>query len=515
MINRKHLKINSTFILKVCLLSLLSICFLMVKPIFTYDGVWYLGYMDYLDGTLPFNEWNNIRGFVYPIILYFGYLLNIQNGIGINSVFLLFYLIMFYYILKIIDLYRKDIWKNTKYIWIDYIIATFTIALNPYIWGYYHIVLTESISFTFLVVFFYYSLVWGMQRLQGEDNIGKYVMYSLFSAVMLILAYFLKQSYFGIVIFILIGMEILFIIVKKEKKQIIYCVCLWTFLAVTMVGTVKIWNANTTKDETSYIASQVSRLRYFLKENNWLYDQKQTVSIIDDNEEVIEQFEYEFGQGIIDGVEYILFCIFQNPERVISGWIDNYLTLCGIYQVPVNEQYDLSAGQVLKDDIYTNIFGINEKGSISVENKTLASGAVMYGVDMEKRARDIKESMSKWGTYYSEKINNFQYYTGGNTIAKCINNPVSLWLTCVSYTLFLLLTPIYLIYIIIRMIKKKNIEEDLGEFIAVCFGTLYLMMMAMLGQIIDRYVMQVYVINLVVFIILIGKVLSCYTKNTN
>ncbi len=55
---------------------LMTVVFWTVYPIFTYDSFVYLTYLDYFEGVKRISEWDPMRGFTFPLLLWIGRKLN-------------------------------------------------------------------------------------------------------------------------------------------------------------------------------------------------------------------------------------------------------------------------------------------------------------------------------------------------------------------------------------------------------------------------------------------------------
>lgn len=486
---------------KIVLGLIISIIFFSIKPIFSFDGAWYVGYLDFLDGTKPFSQWPAIRGFVFPTILYLGW--NIQHGwIGFAVVLYIFYILTYFMITKMIDYVRKRVLKSTKYIWVDYILATILILLNPIIWGYYHFVLTESVSITLLVFTISYLMYSFEKRIQNRFSLKNKIFYIIVLSFDLLIAWFLKQSYFGIVLFLTIAAEVFYLYYNHKMKSLIYSMILFVCMGSSLAVSLNIWGNMTVPSSGKKFTKMICDLRYFKQENSYV-DGKQNISIKNDNYEEIDNFTYDFQPNIFNYIEYIVICLKNNPERVVTGWIDNYLTLCDIYSLPPIDPaaIDYAHGIVERNSMMENMFKVGYNGSISMENRNLVVSAISVNgsVDLDY----TKETLEGLGGY-SDKCEQFKYEYRNNNLVLSVTNRIS---QVISYVLFSILTvfsPVILIVYVVREVKYRKQEY----FLEIClsfFSTMYILLNVFAATIIDRYIVQAYVAMLILLIIFVGK----------
>lgn len=114
--------------------------FFTYGSVITYDTGHYFLYTKILHGGEGFNQWDSIRGPIFPIIIFI-----IQKffGYSINSLLVFLYILYFFYLLGINMLLIKYKINNV-------LIVNFIFGLNPLIFGYFHVFLTEPVVMSIL-----------------------------------------------------------------------------------------------------------------------------------------------------------------------------------------------------------------------------------------------------------------------------------------------------------------------------------------------------------------------------
>lgn len=328
---------------------------------------------------------------------------------------------------------------------------------------------------------------------------------------MLVLNWFLKQSYFAIVLFISVPVEFFGAIMNKKewKKHLLYTVVLLLCLGGTLFSSIKIWTNLTKPSEGRNLLKMVTDLRYFQPENIYL-EGKQRVSIKDNEYNEISSFNYNYKNTVDNYLVYMAKCFRENPERVIRGYWDNYLTICDIYYRPMEENINYAYGKIVKGNIWNNILGNINDISISSENRTLILNSVKANLDNTETIRGTEESLKKMGIF-SEKVKNYYFRTGDNFVIKFITNPFGSAIACLLFSLLTFFSPVIFFYCFIKGVRENKLEYYAPEIIISLFSTLYILMNTITGAVIDRYIIQTYLGNMLIVIIYIQK--KCITKN--
>ena len=125
------------------LLFVFTYIYFQINIYITYDGAYYHSYLGYFNGLYRFANWDTVRGPGFPFLLLIFTKLFKDTGHGVLFGLYLFelsFLILSYYIIK-------RVLKENDYSVPNYVKILFglLIIFNPYIVGYSHTLLTESI----------------------------------------------------------------------------------------------------------------------------------------------------------------------------------------------------------------------------------------------------------------------------------------------------------------------------------------------------------------------------------
>lgn len=192
--------------------------FWFLFPIYSYDSAWYLTYVDYFNGKLPLSNWNNIRGFTFPFILWIAHIIKAGSW-GIEIVLCFFYMVYGLYVFKTVRLIKKHALDKAINFFDCFFVFLFAM-MSSILWGYFHYVLTECISVSLLTVYLYYVIKFFIDRKNNSVAKKKYIAFLILTCVMTILLWFLKQSFIANTIFLAAFFELLTWIDKVTLKKI-------------------------------------------------------------------------------------------------------------------------------------------------------------------------------------------------------------------------------------------------------------------------------------------------------
>ena len=116
---------------------ILTIIFFSVPVVITWDSAHYLSMTAIFEKVNLWKNWDIVRGISFPLLIYFSDLIFGKSNVGLTILMFIFYLIMLFYVYKIVN----NIFDN-KYPILKFILYFFVI-INPIIFGYYHTLLTE------------------------------------------------------------------------------------------------------------------------------------------------------------------------------------------------------------------------------------------------------------------------------------------------------------------------------------------------------------------------------------
>lgn len=492
----------------ICLILLLAfISFWFVFPIYTFDSRWYIGYLDYFRGAKPLNEWNTVRGFTFPTILWIAYLLH-PDSLGVEIILCLFYIIWTIYIYKLFILIKKECYQK-KLNYGEILIIGVFLVFNPIIWGYAHVVLTETISLFFLTIYIFYALKFFFKRRSECAKRSDYILFLVFSCILTSILWFLKQSFFANTIFVATILEFELIIYKKNIKRVFYAVLVLVAMVLSIKISTLLWNNIVGITHNSFsegLPNKICCLRYFYPDDENI-DNGHTgvVSVMDDDYKVIDTFEYTFEEGILSRLGYVWKCFINYPERVMMGYVDNYMIMADIFQNPVKDDIrgKYTFGKVIRNQPIQTVKGAYH---LSAEHRNI----VKYNMSKEYDSRVETESAKD----LLESINSFsditrQYITinSPNTVSKIMSSDFIWNITMLGYAILLLGAPCIMVYSFFSYLCDKNKTIRAVYFMLSGYAFGFLVLHVVTGQAIDRYAFTVYAVML---IILISDMINIY-----
>ena len=204
----------------------------------SYDSSEYIG-MSLAIGTNTIKDvWNTIRGISFPLLLRIFEPFKYQNKYLFLLMLYLFYILMIYLVINIgkkIKLYNN---KNDKFL---YLLGIFIfIIFNPFIFMYYHVILTEFIIMTLNILFIYLSYNYINFNINKDK---KYlIIYSFIISLLITFCYHTKQSFLGMLSIEMLIVIILSIIKYHDWKNILARIFTCIICTLMLVSSIKLWN---------------------------------------------------------------------------------------------------------------------------------------------------------------------------------------------------------------------------------------------------------------------------------
>lgn len=238
---------------------LLFIIDLLYPVIITYDTGHYFSYVPILQGDTAFENWDPVRGVVFPAYLL---LVKVIFGNGSNGLLIcmsLIHVLNFWMILGLI-LRADKFWQKLIGKDLFIVLIWLFIALDPLILGYSHAVLTEHLSLFFVLLacwicyFLYHAAI-----TKARVDLRFYLILSLIT----VLAYHLKQPYVGAAIFpmVIVSLFLLFLVPARQKIKILAGMLI---VAIFLGASIGIWESVLPKQGIA--ANQERHINNYIKE---------------------------------------------------------------------------------------------------------------------------------------------------------------------------------------------------------------------------------------------------------
>lgn len=477
---------------------LLTMFFFMYAVTITWDSAHYMTYVNILEGVLPFNNWDVVRGPVFPVMIYLSNLVFGKTVQGLLMFSYSFYLIMLLFAYKIL----KDILPDNKRKYKIIIFTLLSIIFNPIIFGYYHVLLTEFVAMTLAVLYCYLAYKW----INADQlNIKKTILYTIVFALLTVISWFLKQPYVSVALFPLLIALVIKILKKENIKQKLISVGVFIVCFISLVISISCWNnvleskgLNTSTDRnptTTLGNSFIEGLNCFeiiygdefkLEEKSKKYfsnseikkiekhiknkDTSYIILNVKKDNKIIETNYIDVSSNNLstfESIKLLLKNIISHPILVIDSYLTNYLSIIDIYRVECED------GTMHEPTKIFDLKFVNELSSIGMKPYSYTSN-IFYITDEA----------------YDRVVNYEQF----NQAPKLLNYGMII-LSKVAILLFkiiFIILPIGFIFSIIKRITTKNNKYDM-VIILFGFSLLHLLLHVVTGAIIDRYAMPAYI----------------------
>lgn len=507
----------------ICLLILI-IFYFQYSVTILWDSAHYMNYVNILEGIIPFNNWDVVRGPVFPLIIFLGNVLfgKTSQGLLLNTFF--YYLIMLLFVYKILD-YISDNFKfsqkKKKIFSITIILST---IFNPIIFGFYHSLLTEFVAITMSIISCYLAVIW--YDTDYSKNKKKYIFLTVLFVFLTIFGWFLKQPYVSCCFFPLLVSYIISLFQKKSFKMFVIRTSSIIACVICLILSIKIWNMILTKMGNDPTTSRnpsvslgntlISALGFmeistgenikqveYIEGSKLSNDEKKEVmqllkedkdyiiiNIYDDKDVVEADYieSNDVNVSTVDALMYIIKYFLKKPLNVLDAYVTNYLSIIDIYSTTSEDGIGYKS---------------NKKFDLSFSNEitTIAFKPYYYGAD------NIFYMLPEM----RERVNCYEQV---NYTFKPINYAMLVLGKCylMIFKIVFLLLPIFLITsIILRCKNNVSINKNLNlSIILLGFSFLHLMLHTVTGAVIDRYAVPAFITTILGIVILL---LSLLCKN--
>jgi len=214
--------------------------FYSYSVVIMWDSAHYLSFIAIIDGDNPMNHWDVLRGPTFPVFLWATTKILGTTGDAMLLVHYVIYaltLFLYYLFANAILPLNTTNKKLTAAISI-YVI----IGLNPLIFGYYHVLLTEYLA-SFFTAALIYSAVMYYKTLNLEKVDKTYRLSQLTLIITCFLIFHLKQNYLMLAIGALFAVIILTLVRRSGKRAILRSLRLLAYTVTTLFISIFIWNA--------------------------------------------------------------------------------------------------------------------------------------------------------------------------------------------------------------------------------------------------------------------------------
>jgi len=475
-----------------------------------WDTGHYMSFVSILEGTLPWNSWDIVRGLVFPLMLHLSNIIFGKTTQGILIFSFIFYLIMLICIKFILD--NSIVKEKRKLKKIINILVFSFIILDPLIYGYYHALLTEFVAITISLVMC--CLSWKWLSINFYDGKKKYIIYSLTFLLGTILSWHLKQPYVTITIFPVIIASIISIIKSWNLRNILQRGLTVLSCVIGLIASIFIWNQflmskgidlNTDRNVTASFGNQllVGLNNYEiinniddveLKNNKFLNDNEREllkkhksqyylINIKNTKGKLIDQTIIPLNQkaniSTTSSIGFIIKQLFKHPYLVIESYTSNYLALANIYPKKTIDGVDYQVEKKLTFDY------CHENCTIAVSVASEKSN-VSYMLD------------DAYG-----RVINYEQYNDSPIVLRYLLKGVS-FVTTNLYKIIMLFLPILVLLSTVSFIKNnKSKYKNILNIIMILswYSLLHILVHVVTGACIDRYASPAYITIILSFVL--------------
>lgn len=496
----------------------ITIVFFSLMPVLTFDSMWYHTYLDIFNGVKPITEWDPTRGLLFPLLIFLSTKLFGYTTQGITITMYIFYLISVIFIFKFIKILGINACTNMKRIGV-WSILVFLIYLNPVFIGYYHLVLTEFVIATLIIVYAYIIYKLGLkQEIVDQERLRKiHVLRGGTTIIFACICFFIKQMYAAPIVLIYIASDILYSIKKKKILNIpivlaTICISLVSIISIdTAWG--KIINIKEAKNLVGAPTSNEMMLgdvvkngaRYFEPVKESCIYNKDTysidINIMEDNQ-VKDSFVYIGSTNVIkDSINYLTTCLTKDPIKLLQGYFDNYMIISNVYRYAGDvAEKGLAYAPIDKKVSLVYAYENNING---MNNRYVKLGTPVYTGFFEE-----------W--YHIQNGNQYEQLFDTNILSKIIHKEGYIMFSNMIYSLVALLAFPIMIHSLIKSKRVAKFNDKYSVIFIMSFTIFtYISILSILGLNIDRYAFPMY--SLCVFVIIlytqiIAKKISCLGK---
>jgi hypothetical protein len=463
----------------------------------TWDSAHYLSFTAIINGDIPMDSWDVVRGPTYPFILWLSIKMLGMTTDAMLLVHYAFYIatLCLYYLIakKILPLNTAS--KKLSAVILIYII----IGLNPLIFGYYHVLLTEYLASFFVALIIYFAINYYF-CLKNDKVDKKYRTSQLVLILSCPILFFLKQNYLMLLLGAIIAIVALTILQRCGKKITLRAFRLLLYTVMAFFTAFSVWNAMLPEAEADYMSDWTSEsllIAVLIPDTAYINyiddDEGMVVAFYDKNNNPVNTYithgiTSKNELSVANAMSISIKNFFRHPLLVISGVLDSYLSGIGVYSANVAEW---------RVQRVVSIHGADENSSIG------------YYI-LSPYSQNVLRTNPRL-TKYAEPFERESF--ASPTITGAISRMV-IPTNLVFSIGFLLLPPVWIGSIVLLIRYKKEMNFSIS-FISATISLGYLFLNSIAQLIIDRYNFPIFISAwIAIFSLLYGIVQLRYTAKT-
>jgi len=392
------------------------VLFFSYSVVLTWDSTHYLSYLAILDGSVGLESWDLVRGPAFPLHLW---LIVSVLGASVNTMLIVHYLmyastLCLYYLIV-----RAIVPLNTAQRRLNAVVLIYVIAgLNPLVFGYYHVILTEYFASFSVAVIIYAAILF--HKCLENDTVGwKYKLSMSALVVSFPVLYFLRQNYLMLSVGAVLAILTLALVRRSGWKNIFRTLRLLVYSLIVLAAGIFTWNTILPEIEdeayAEYMRTRTSErmlVRIFIPDTEFILHSNlqeylenhpgkadnlaaltgegidtadpenpsnMIVTFYDRNGDLIDAYivkgvESRYHVTLSDSLSMLLRNLSKHPLLVVRGTTDAYLASINFFGAV---SYDTISYNIVRE---VNLFRTNENSAIGyfVYYQTGMHGNVFY-----------------------------------------------------------------------------------------------------------------------------------------
>jgi hypothetical protein len=261
------------------LLIFITIIHFSIPLVATWDTAHYHNYLDILYGKKAWENWDVIRGPVFPVFIagvhfLFGYS-SIGMLLGTYVITVMVWFIAAYFI--------KELSGSVSVI-ISHSLLFVFLFLNPILLGFYHTILTEFMGSFLLIFSVFVSYCWFYKNIYDRTKF-EFIGLSIILIVLVPTSFHIKQPYVATTIMPLLASSLLSIFFEKKTINIVQRLLVVMMSLILLIGSVQVWHNFL---PNTGIAAKKERMSYYMVSDRLyrgLHSQQTNSDHLDKNEQ--------------------------------------------------------------------------------------------------------------------------------------------------------------------------------------------------------------------------------------
>ena len=497
-IRSREVLLSPMFIASLVAFCITTILHFSLVVVISYDSAHYYRLTSVIEGNLPWSQWDVVRGLPFPFILW-----AIDSVFGRTQIGLLIYQYALFLILIacFVGVYKLivDSSFSAAYKGVFGLFALVAIFL-PINVGWYHIVLTESLTTT---VFMISLLV--ITALEGSKK--KWLVYAIFFPVGASFMFQLKQPYVGAVLYPIVALLLWRLLNDIKSSESVKLLTICSLSLFMMFGVHKAWKFFLPNEGAAAVASRSS---------SGMLSQQIIVGLRPHDEHGL----YEESQGSNCSVVYHTYGLIDRLEnRVILPCKEGYLSLSEAvkFWLRFAGRYPLETVIGYLQSFY-EITGLGDLTGIESPRSLFKPQNIMLALRVFTYKPDIRDGNAMYAGKLTGEIRALRRFSPPSKISDMYYSLLKPYTQRFIFGASLLTSSIiFVVLFFVSLFRRSFVENIYLKLSFVCSFCVFTQMLthSLLGSVIDRYVAPVYPISMMGVALFVAGVIKYGSKANN